>query len=106
MHPIIYDNVHIWEGVPNYTWGHVECAEHYKWEPLTNTHYKWKKVPYASAHLIAFQVYPRPDGHWVPWDPKDPDGTAAARAARDKEIAAAEAEIARLQAMVVQLRKN
>ena len=95
-----------------YTGGQVECTEHYKWEPLTNTHYKWALIPpppppSASAHpaygrlqpgapLVA--TIPRPSGHWVLWDPKDPDGAKAAQAAKEKKIAETKAEIQRLMA--------
>jgi len=41
---------------------------------------------------------PPPSGHWLLWDPKDPDGTKAAQAAKEKKIADTRAEIARLAA--------
>ena len=67
--------------------GGISCStswEHYRWEAVTNTHVK----------------------HNRPWDPRDQDGSKAARAARDKKIAETEAEIARLQAQLEALKKT
>jgi len=67
--------------------GGISCStgwEHYRWEAVTNTHIK----------------------HNRPWDPHDPDGSKAARAARDKKIAETEAEIARLQMQLEALKKT
>jgi hypothetical protein len=60
----------------------VECWEHYRWNPDNNQHYKWVRLPPQPAYRVSYQF--RPDGHWVLWDPKDPDGTKAAQAAKDK----------------------
>jgi len=95
-----------------YSGGQVECTEHYKWEPSTNTHYKWALMPpppppSASAHPVYGRLppgmplvatIPRPSGHWVLWDPKDSDGAKAAQAAKEKKIAETQAEIKRLMA--------
>jgi len=62
-------------------WGHhapdvvsVGCIEHhYRWDPVTNQHWRM--------------------GWGGPWDPRDPDGSIAARAARDKKIAELEAQL-------------
>lgn len=65
----------------------ISCStswEHYRWDPATNTNIKQNQ----------------------PWDPRDPDGSKAARAARDKKIAETEAEIARLQAQLEALKKT
>jgi len=58
--------------------------EHYRWDPVTNTHIKENR----------------------PWDPRDPDGSIAARAARDKKIAETEAEIGCLQLQLEALKKT
>ena len=93
---------------------HVECAEHYKWEADANRHFKWEKCPPPVAppgwnpNLLG-QVYhtphgpPPPTGRWIPWDPKDPEGAFAAKAVKDRQIAEASAEIARLQARLAEL---
>jgi hypothetical protein len=65
----------------------VRCEkswEHYRWDPATNTHIKQNR----------------------PWDPRDPDGSIAAKAARDAKIAAKEAEIAKLQKEIEDLQKG
>jgi hypothetical protein len=69
----------------------VVCHGHYRWDPATNLHYK---------------IPPRGVGMCVPWDPRDPDGSIAARAARDKKIAETEAEIARLQTQLETLKRT
>jgi hypothetical protein len=58
--------------------------DHYRWHSTTNTHIKQNK----------------------PWDPRDPDGSIAAAAARAAKIAAKEAEIAKLQAELEVLRRT
>jgi hypothetical protein len=58
--------------------------DHYRWHSTTNTHIKQNK----------------------PWDPRDPDGSIAAAAARDAKIVAKEAEIAKLQADLAILRRS
>jgi len=82
---------------------YVACGEHYKWEAATDKHFKWENfpLPNPASHVI----YTAARGHWIPWDPKDPDGAIAARALKDKQIAEAEAEIARLQAKANELRR-
>jgi len=67
----------------------IVCHGHYRWDPATNLHYK---------------VMPR-GGMCILWDPHDPDGSIAAKAARDKKIGEIEAEISRLQVQLVALRK-
>jgi hypothetical protein len=62
-------------------WGHhapdiwsVGCIEnHYRWDPATNQHWRL--------------------GWPGQWNPRDPDGSIAARAARDKKIAELEAQL-------------
>jgi len=75
---------------------HVECPNHYRWDPTTNLHSKWKPTAGWMQTL---------SGQWTPWDPKDPDGAMAARALKDKQIAETKAEIARLQAQVSALQR-
>jgi hypothetical protein len=61
----------------------VMCSEHYKYDSLKNEHYKWQIYP-SRAPLL--DMYGRsidfrptgPSGHWVIWDPTDPDGSRAA----------------------------
>ena len=84
--------------------GHVECAEHYKWDPLTDKHSMWKRMPPRDPSLPPSMMFV-PSGYWVAWDPKDPDGAIAARAAKDKQIAEAEEQIRKLQAQIAELRK-
>ena len=85
--------------------GHVECAEHYKWDPLTDKHSMWKRMPPRDPSLPPSLMFV-PEGYWVAWDPKDPDGAIAARAAKDKQIAEAEEQIRKLQAQIAELRKT
>ena len=86
-----------------YPTGHVECIEHYKWDAATNTHSKWVKYPPPEPRiglaLMQMAPYPRPDGYYVSWDPKDPDGAIAAKKQKDRDIAKIDEEIARLQEM-------
>ena len=107
MHPTEFNYM-------QYTGGRVECTDHYKWEPSTNTHYKWTLIPpppppapsppahpaYARPQSIQLPVnyIPPPSGHWQLWDPKDPDGAKATQAAKEKKIVDTKAEIARLAA--------
>lgn len=84
--------------------GHVECAEHYKWDPLTDKHTLWKRMPPRDPSLPPSMMFV-PEGYWVAWDPKDPDGAIAARAAKDKQIVEAEEQIRKLQAQIAELRK-
>ena len=84
--------------------GHVECYEHYKWDPLTDKHSLWKRMPPRDPSLPPSMMFV-PEGYWVAWDPKDPDGAIAARAAKDKQIAEAEEQIRKLQAQIAELRK-
>ena len=87
-----------------YPTGHVECTEHYKWDATTNTHSKWVKYPPPEPHLALMRSPCHPNGHWVSWDPKDPDGAIATKAQKDRDIAKLEEEIAQLQAKVASLR--
>jgi hypothetical protein len=83
--------------------GQVECKEHYKWEPATNTHHMWTSFPpRVPDHIIRPPTYPT--GQWILWDPKDPDGKIAATLVRDKKITDMEAEIEKLQAQLSVLR--
>ena len=84
--------------------GHVECAEHYTWDPLTDKHSVWKRMPPRDPSLPPSMMFV-PEGYWVAWDPKDPDGAIAASAAKDKQIAEAEEQIRKLQAQIAELRK-
>jgi hypothetical protein len=62
----------------------VICGAHYGWNPTTNLHYR--------NNLL--------------WDPRDPDGSIAAKTARDAKITAKETEIAKLQKELEDLRKG
>jgi hypothetical protein len=96
---------HNGHGTDSYIGGQVECKEHYKWESATNTHYTWESYPLrVPDHIIRSPTYP--NGKWVPWDPRDPDGTIAAAAARNAMIATKEAEIVKLQAELAILRRS
>jgi hypothetical protein len=81
------------------TIGDVECWEHYRWNPDNNQHYKWARMPPRPVYVGFY-----PDGHWVLWDPKDPDGSKAAQAAKDKQIAEKEEKIRKLQEELMSLR--
>ena len=82
-------------------WGHhgpeiwdVACVSgHYRWDPATNLHYRNLN---PSMHTTARGLL---------WDPRDPDGSIAAKAALEAKIAAKEAEIAKLQADLAALRR-
>jgi hypothetical protein len=80
----------------------VECWEHYRWNPDNNQHYKWVRFPPRPAHTTSCGF--RPDGHWVLWDPKDPEGVKAVKAAKDKQIAEKEEQIRKLQEELLSLR--
>jgi hypothetical protein len=106
-------SIHKWAGS---TPDRVECIEHYKWEVATDKHFKWEAYPPPVAPagwnpnlpnpaLLVNYNYRTVTGRWVAWDPKDPDGAIAARALQDKKLVEAEAELARLQAQVANLRK-
>jgi hypothetical protein len=72
----------------------VKCPNnpaHYLYYPPTGKHYK----DYNSAH---------PPISWKVWDPKDPDGSIAAKAAREKEIVALEEQLKALQARITTLK--
>jgi hypothetical protein len=87
-----------------YNGGHVECAEHYKWEPANNQHFKWEKIP-PRPHMPG-QMYfgpPWPEGRWVLWDPSDPDGSRAAAAAKEAKAASIRKQIADLEAVLAAL---
>lgn len=60
----------------------VECNTHYKWIASTGKHYR----------------------HGAEWDPTDPEGIKAASVRRAAELAAAEAQMAELQAKIRRLK--
>ena len=87
-----------------YSGGHVECAEHYKWEPANNQHFKWEKIP-PRPHMPGQMHFgpPWPEGRWVLWDPSDPDGSRAAAAAKEAKAASIRKQIADLEAVLAAL---
>ena len=89
----------------------VKCETHYKWDPATGQHYK--HVPYVPpqyTRLTDGSFWPPPPpahmtlGSWKVWDPKDPDGSIAAKATREKEAADLEAQVKILQDRIATLR--
>lgn len=107
-------SIHKWAGS---TPDRVECIEHYKWEVATDKHFKWEAYPPPVAPtgwnhhlpnpaLLVNYNYRTVTGRWVVWDPKDPDGAIAAKALQDKKLMEAEAELARLQARISELKRT
>jgi hypothetical protein len=83
----------------------------YKWEASTGKHYKWASyVPPTYTRLTDGSLWPSPPpahlavGSWKVWDPKDPDGSIAAKAAREKEIVELEEQLKALQARITTLK--
>lgn len=80
------------------TVNYVTCKNHYLWDTKENRHSTWETFPPEEPRLaLANYGSPRPDGRWIPWNPKDPDGIIAAKSQKDREITKIEEEIARLQ---------
>ena len=79
--------------------GTVTCWEHYKWDADNGAHYKWARMPPRPVYVGNYV-----NGYWVLWDPKDPDGVKAAKAAKDKQIAEKEEQIRKLQEELMSLR--
>ena len=74
--------------------GSVACASgHYTWDIATNLHYRNLNPPLNNL------------ARGFLWDPRDPDGSIAARAARGKKIAETKAEIVRLQEVLGSLER-
>jgi hypothetical protein len=89
----------------------VMCNDHYKWDPVANKHYKYDKFPPRKPEFnhLGVEYCPLNTGHpsegrWVIWDPADPDGALAKKAAAEKEIAEIEKAIAELQAKRLMLK--
>jgi len=89
----------------------VKCADHYKWDPSTGQHYKYAPyVPPTYTRLADGSFWPPPPpahmtlGSWKVWDPKDPDGSIAAKATREKEAADLESQVKILQERIAILR--
>ena len=67
----------------------VSCLQHYKYDSLKDEHYKWEDYPLREPMLdmygrsIDYRL-PTPSGHWVIWDPTDPDGSRAEAERRKK----------------------
>lgn len=95
----------------------VFCSDHYYWDAKTNTHKKQtviqQHVQRATSEVVCYQgggnmpVYKSVLEN-VPvmkdWDPKDPDGSIAAEAAKQKQIADLERQVAELQRKIATLK--
>jgi len=90
-------------GTPNGNITYVSCHDHYKWDPVTNKHYKYIINPPRPATGGPYLTY-YPEGRYVVWDPADPDGTLAKKAATEKEIAEIEKAITELQSKLLTLK--
>lgn len=89
----------------------VMCNDHYKWDPTANKHYKYDKFPpkkpefnYLGVEYCPLNTGHPSEGKWIIWDPADPDGALAKKAATEKEIAEIEKAIAELQAKRLMLK--
>jgi len=94
----------------------VECYGHYSWDAKTNTH---KKQTVIQQHVQRATSETRCSGGAIvhvykmvlenvpvmkDWDPKDPDGSKAAEAAKQKQIADLERQVAELQTKIANLK--
>ena len=95
----------------------VECYGHYTWDATTNIH---KKQTFQQQHVQKWtpEVVCYPGGGNMPvyksvlenvpvmkdWDPKDPDGSIAAEAAKQKQITDLEHQVAELQTKIADLK--
>jgi hypothetical protein len=85
-------------GGGHYQGGQVECSGHYKWEATTDQHFRWEKMP--PRPTFPGQMHfgsPWPEGRWVLWNPRDPDGSRAAAAAKEAKAVSIRKQIAELE---------
>jgi len=95
----------------------VICHNHYSWDATTNTHkkqiFQQQHVQKWTPEVVCYQgggnmpVY-KMVLEYVPvmkdWDPKDPDGSIAAEAAKQKQISDIERQVAELQTKIANLK--